>query len=338
MENTVSKWRYNFDTFDLIYFIKLKFKLLMIIGFTAAVISAVVALMMEEKFKSTVILFPTTSASISKSLISNNVVTKDVLQFGEEEEVEQMLQVLQSDEIRNRIIEKYNLMQHYEIDSTSDMKMTSLSSIYNSNIRIKRTEYMSVRVDVLDKDPKMAADMANDIANLLDTVMNRMQKDRARKALKIVEDEYFYLENQIQSLEDSLTKIRRLGINDYESQAEVFNAAYAEALSKGASAANIAKLESKLTVLSEYGGAYVSLTNFLEFQKEALSDLKARYAEAKVDAEQMLPHKFIVNSAYPAERKSYPIRWLIVVVSTAVSGILAFLLLVVMEVFRTKEI
>lgn len=336
MDSTVSKWRYSFDSFDLIYFIKVKFKLLVIIGLIAAVASAIVSLTMEEKFKSTVILFPTTSGSISKSLISNNIAAEDILQFGEDEEVEQMLQVLQSDEIRNRIIDKYNLLQHYEIDSTSELKMTSLAKKYNSNVKIKRTEYMSVRVDVLDKNPQMAADIANDISNLLDTVMNRMQKERARKALKIVEDQYMYLQQQIRELEDSLTQIRRKGINDYESQAEVFNAAYAEALAKGGGGKNIQKLEEKLDVLSEYGGAYVSLSEFLEYQKEALSDLKARYAEAKVDAEQILPHKFIVNSAFPAERKSYPIRWLIVVVSTALSVISAFLTLVVIEIFKSK--
>jgi hypothetical protein len=50
-------------------------------------------------------MFPTTNSSISKSLLSENSFEKEnILQFGEEEQVEQMLQILNSDEIKERII------------------------------------------------------------------------------------------------------------------------------------------------------------------------------------------------------------------------------------------
>ena len=54
-----------------------------------------------------------------------------------------------------------------------------------------------------------------------------------------------------------------------------------------------------------------------------------KYEEAKTDAEEVLPTKFIVNEAYKAERKSYPIRWLIVLV-TAISAFLLTLVLILM--------
>jgi capsular polysaccharide biosynthesis protein len=49
---------------------------------------------------------------------------------------------------------------------------------YESNITFKRTEYMAVKISVLDKDPQLAADIANTIAALLDSVKNDMQKER----------------------------------------------------------------------------------------------------------------------------------------------------------------
>jgi len=337
MENAETL-RYRFDSFDLILFVKRKIKILTILSLASAIISSIISLTITEKYKSTVILFPTSSGSISKALLTDNVAAKSILQFGEEEEVEQMLQVLQSDEILKRVVDKHKLMEHYEINPKSKYPMTELMVEYNNNISIDRTEYMSVEIEVLDKDPQMAADIANDIAAFLDTVMNRMQKQRALLALQIVREEYNGLQHEIQLLEDSLVELRNLGIYDYEAQAEVFSDAYAQAIAKNANSIAVKELESKLKVLATYGGNYVSIRDFLEYEKEHLSKVKAKYAEAKVDAEQILPHSFIVNSAYKAEHKSYPIRWLIVVVSTAVSGILAFLLLVVMEVFRTKEI
>ena len=54
-----------------------------------------------------------------------------------------------------------------------------------------------------------------------------------------------------------------------------------------------------------------------------------------MDAEQPLPHKFIVNNAFVAEKKSYPIRWLIVVVSVISSVLVALLVIIGAETVKT---
>ena len=91
-------------------------KQLVIITLFAIVTSTIVSLFIQNKYKSTVVLFPTTTNSISKALISeNNNGKEDVLRFGEEEDAEQMIQILGSDEIRDYLTKKYNLYQHYDI-------------------------------------------------------------------------------------------------------------------------------------------------------------------------------------------------------------------------------
>jgi len=66
-------------------------------------------------------------------------------------------------------------------------------------------------------------------------------------------------------------------------------------------------------------------------QRKQLNLLKSKYDEAKVDAEQVLSQKFVVSNAYPAEKKSYPIRWLIVVVSTLSSLLIAVITILLVE-------
>lgn len=283
------------------------------------------------KFKSTVVLYPTSSSSIAKALLSENPsADQDVLQFGEEEQTEQMLQILSSSIIRDKIIEKYNLMDHYEIDPDSKFKRTKLFKTYDNNITFRRTEYMAVKITVLDRDPEIAAYMANDIAELLDSTKNFMQKDRAQKAFIIVEAEYMQLKAEIQSMEDSLTRLREMGVHDYESQAEMINQQLAIELAKG-NKAGVKALEDKLSTLAKYGGPYVSIRDQLEHEKKQLSEVKSKYEEAKIDAEEVLPQKFVVENAYPAEKKSYPIRWMIVLVSTFSAFILGILILAVLE-------
>jgi uncharacterized protein involved in exopolysaccharide biosynthesis len=65
-----------------------------------------------------------------------------------------------------------------------------------------------------------------------------------------------------------------------------------------------------------------------------MSQLKTKYEEAKVDATDRIPHKFIVNNAKPAEKKVYPIRWLIVLVSTFAAGMLSIIVLLILENIR----
>ena len=157
-----------------------------------------------------------------------------------------------------------------------------------------------------------------------------MQKERAIRAYKIVEGEYHQQLDFIQTMEDSLTVLRKLGVHDYESQAEMINQQLAIELAKG-NKSGVKALEDKLEVLAQYGGPYVSIRDQLEFEKKQLSEIKAKYEEAKVDAEEVLPQKFVVDNAYPAEKKSYPVRWIIVLVSTISAFILGILILAVLE-------
>lgn len=322
-------------------FIQVVFKYrkhLTIIGVIAILLSSIFSapFFLTPLYKSEVILYPTASKSISKALLSETFgSTKDILEFGEEEQTEQMLQVLNSNKIRDRVINKYNLLEHYDISPESKYKMTNLYRNYESNFRFRRTEYMAVQITVFDKDAQLAADMANDIAELVDSTINRMQKEVAVKAFEIVETEYLSLKEEVQQKEDSLTILREFGVHDYESQSEMFNRQLAIEMAKG-NKDGVKRLEKRLEVLAKYGGPYVSIRDALEHDKKQLSEIKAKYDEAKVDATEDLPHKFIVSNAYKAEKKSYPIRWLIVVTATFSALFLSIIILGAIEVFSGR--
>lgn len=314
----------------------LRYKFPLIIVITATIIiSAIISLIIIPKYKSTVILFPASSSSVSQSLFSKNTGEKTLLQFGEEEEVEQIMQVLQSNKIRNYIIDKYRLIDHYEIDLNGKYPNTVLYNEYENNIKITRTEFMSIEISVLDPSSDTAALIANDISNQLDSVMNNMQKDRAEKAFKLVETEYLSLSSKVNMLQDSLKKINNLGIVEFESQSEVYNDQYATALAEG-NILGAKNLKPMIDTLAKYGAAYVSLNEMITNEIKKLSELESKYVEAKVDVDQDLPHKFIVNSAVKAEKKSYPVRWLIVLISTLSTFLFSLIILVIIENLKKK--
>ena len=328
------KFKYDFTSTDLLVYIWQKRIPLAIIAGVAFILSLIVSFSITPLFRASVVMFPTTGASVSKNLFSEGYAGRyNIYETGEEQHAETLQQVLNADEIRDRIIEKYDLMKHYDIDPSSKFPRTKINSLYSNNIRIKRTPYMSVMVEVMDKDPQMAAYIANDIAILADTVFHRMIKQRAFEAFKLVEKEYLTIQVNLRELQDSLTKIRKLGINHYEAQAERYYEAYAKALLEdNRQAARV--LAERIKILSEYGGQYVTLRDQLGYETAKLSRIKQRYTETKVELEQNLSYTFIVNKAVAPEKKAYPKKFLIVMASVASAFLMGLIILIIYENLR----
>jgi len=308
-------------------------KTLLILCVAAAVLSAIFSspLFVTPMFKSSVIMYPAASNSVSKLLLNDNTTIKqDMLTFGADEQIQQMLQVLNSNRIKDKVIARFKLAEHYGIEPQAKYYQTSVYNRFRSNISFKLTEYQAVKITVLDNDPQIAADIANGIAAILDSVRSDIQKDRAIQGFKIVEAEYFSQQKQVQAMEDSLTQVMKLGVNDYESQAEMLNRQLAKEIAS-ANTRGINALTEKLKILSLYGGPYISLRDALLLEKTQLSFIKARYEEAKIDAYSTMPQKFIVENAIKAERKSFPVIWIVVALSTLATLLAAILVIILVE-------
>jgi capsular polysaccharide biosynthesis protein len=323
-------------------------------------------LFITPKFKSSVIFFPTATNSISRAILDHNSSDKqDILAFGAEEQAEQMLQILNSDEISDQITRKYDLMNHYEIPADAAYPKTKLNEILHDNILFSRTEFMSVRIDVYDKNPQMAADIANDIASLLDSLKSKIQRTRAVEALTIMKRAVASKKAVIFQLEDSLQNIREKGVMDFRTQSQIVNNEYMAAIAVQANeqaalqviekykadddsmvvntkarisgaTARIKQLGFQLDNLTRFGGASMSLNDQLSAEREELSQMQQQYDKLEMDANENLSHKFLVNKAIKAERKTYPVRWLIVLVSTMITFILS--LVVILSIVRYKEL
>ena len=327
------------NAFDLIRFAWRKKWILIALSVFAFIASVIISSTITPRFKSNVVLFPAASVSLSKNLIETSSITtdnRDILSFGEDDEAERMLQILHSNQIKDHIVRKFDLMNHYRIDPSSSYPYTRLDKKYKSNIKLRRTEFMSIEIEVLDTDPQMAADIANEIASYVDSTVHNMQRERALEAFNIVEKEYMGSQREIEQISDSLRKIRELGVMEYESQAASLNSAYANALAQGNNAAAGSILK-RLNALSKYGGIYVELSKKLESEIKRLGELKIKFVSSKINVEQTLPQIFIVDKAVKAERKAVPKRSIIAIISTLSAFALSLLLLLIIEQIKTEK-
>ena len=329
----MSESRSAFDSTSLLLYLWKRRMPIILITAIAAVGSIVVSLTMEEKFLSTVVVYPAKSSSVA--FTSGSTRLDNVLLFGEEEEAEQMLQIIGASEIRNKIIERHDLWNHYELDSASAHSYTEMKETYAELINIRRTKFGSVNIEVLDCNANTAADMANDIAAYYDTVRNRMLQERSFPAFQIVEHEFKTTKEHIQELVDTLTGLSMQGVEFPNSQSFAeFRRGWANAIINKTSA--VKQFEGKLEMQAQYGAQFSAYIEELEHATKLMVELEEQYKQKKSDYENLLSHKFTVEQAYPADKKSYPVRWLIVVMSTASAFFFAIFLLVAMD--KLKEL
>lgn len=307
-------------------------KPILIVSIAAAVVSSVISLVLKERYKSTVVLYAEQQHSFGAQLLED-VQKEDLLTFGEEEDAERLLQIINSDQVRNKIIDKYQLWDVYEIKREQRGANTLIAKEYQDNVSAQLTKFGSVEVAVLDEKPERARDMANDIALYADSVANRMRSERAMTAFKYAESSLQALLDEVQTMEDSMKVLQEMGVYSYLDQIAALTEMYGTAIA-GGHPDRAQQLKEQMDFLSKYGTTYVNLETNLKEAYEKLNVLRKRYDLMKIDVESDIPVMRVVDYASAADKKSFPIRWLIVVMSTLSAFVFTFILLLIVDNFK----
>ncbi|MBI3240437.1 MAG: hypothetical protein HYZ43_16585 [Flavobacteriia bacterium] len=306
-----------------------KRKILLIVTGAAFVVSAVIAFLMTPIYRSTAIVFPAATSTVSFSEQRNAKASS--MDFGEEEQAEQLIQILQSSNIRDKIVAEFDLQKHYEIDKNDENKYYKLVKEYNENILFVRTRYGSIQIDVLDRDPKLAADIANKIVDLIDTVKNEMVAARTMPAFEINRRKRDQMEADRKAILDQLDTLAAKGVLPLDSRAGLFQA-YVDAKSPE----QRAEIKEKIDINNKYGALFDGLEYIRNEKIVKLEDFSVSYEQAESDANTKFSHKFVVERAVVADKKDKPKRMIIVLLS--VIGTFIFMVFALLLQDKLKEL
>ncbi|MFW5658228.1 MAG: hypothetical protein ACOCYF_02165 [Bacteroidota bacterium] len=326
----------SFQSVNLIVYIFKRFRLLAAITLVAFIVSVIVSLVITPKYKGTVTFFPATLHPLTVSMLAGG--DEGLNTFGEEEDAEKVLQALNSDYILNKINEKYDLYNYYEIDTSAPAHRFYLESHYRGSVSFRRTANMAVEIEVLDKDPEIAASIANDIAAYLDTLLNEVRRERARQALKLVTAKYNDIERKLERVRDSIQRAIDMQVNIYEMQINDYSRQYRDALDAGRQS-EARMLETKIDMLktkvyTHLGKNYIAYDNKLLSDQDMLYYYERRLREVQIESENYVTNKFVLDHATPADKKAYPHRALIVIVSTVSAFLIALIAALVIDNIR----
>ena len=164
-----------------------------------AIASGIAAWLIKPLYKSSAVIFPTNSNRLSKAIMDYHY-SLDFMDYGIERDCEYAIQILSSKRMQQAVCEHFNLLEHYGIPADHPHRLFKLEEQYKSNITVKRTEFLGVEIGVLDQDPQWAADIANYIASMYDTLCHEIHHDRALSAAEVMDGVCASMEKEIDSL------------------------------------------------------------------------------------------------------------------------------------------
>lgn len=303
----------NFDILKII----LKWKVALIIVILSSIILSSVfssPYFIKPKYKSIAVIYPS-----------------NLSPYGIETPTEQMLQLFQSNSIFNHIVSYFNLIKHYELDSTSSSTHYKLQKTYNENISIKKTEYEAVKIEVLDQDPDIACNIINEMINAFNDYTLKLNKEKTKEYLIIYEDQLKVKQQQIDSIKTALKELSvKYGIIDYNAQSRELAKEYYRTIATG-NEKKISMLTNSLRNLEERGGEVALLIIHLSESTAEYESILAKYNTVVSDYNKHLTYTNMVVNPFPADTKSYPIRWLIVTLSVCASVFFSLILIMTIE-------
>ena len=129
---------------------------------------------------------------------------------------------------------------------------------------------------------------------------------------------------------DSIREIMSHGVFDVKVQSERLTQQYAIAAAQG-NAAAMQRIQREQDTLAKYGSRLTSYQD-LEYNFSKYHALcKQKMMDAKMDMTTIMPVKFVIDNPTPADKKYYPKKSLIVVISTLCAFVLTMIVLLMIE-------
>ncbi len=320
MENKKDVSSFKLEAAGILEVVKKWWKPLLVVGGVSIILSAIFSspAFIKPLFKSTAILYPS-----------------NMVPYATENPTEQMLQMFESEDIRDHLIRDFDLFKHYDIDTTAKYPLTALHNMMKERIDVSKTEYESAEIIIYDTDPVIASRMCDSMMSYLNQKVISLQRSKYAEVVRINKNQLDLKHHEMDSMELEMKKLRTdYGIIDFDGQVRPFAKAYYKALSEGKAGEGspLAKVKNNL---AEKGGEYISLKEHLWRTRGNFNDIKIAYEGSLKDLTKELTYCNVVTHPYPAEKKSSPIRTLLILGFTAAMMFISFLIIIVIE--KTKE-
>lgn len=280
-------------------------KLLILVTLSALVLSVIIALLLPNYYKSTQIFYPYSLKALDPKNMINPDEVVDI--YGNGDDIERLRQIGISNQLADHMIKKFNLFTKYNVDSTETLASFKARKEFFSNYSMIKNDLGALEVNIFDKDPNIAAAMANEAVNFVDSINLIPVNNNNNRLLSTLEATIKSKESDL-NLIDSLTEFSN---NNHET--------------------SFSKLTSKSIIQSQ---KTATIENKVMEKLFLLVSLKEKYAQMKNAISKNYSSIYVIEKATPSPKKAKPVRWVIVLSSTLFAFFFTILAIVFLEYFN----
>ena len=294
-----------------------------IVGVIAIVLSAIFSgpTFIRPMYKSTARIYPSNIGEMSQ-----------------ESKTEQMVEIINSNDIKLKMIESFPLNEDYKIKKDDALYLTYMFDIYNKNISISKTQYETVEISVLDFYPQRASDMCDSLIEFYNRQVGHIYKAKNLEMIHILENQLHKKKMEYDSVVTDLNKVRsESGIIDFKEQVAEVTRGYMTALANGRGSTTDAKqIKNLYDNMIESGAQAYLLERNMNYLMKNIDSLQTLYDLNLSEYEKVITYSHVVEKPFPADKKAYPVRWLIVLFSLASAVFMALLVFLVLD-YRKEQ-
>lgn len=278
-------------------------------------------IVMTPKYKSTAFVYPV-----------------NVLAYSEESTTEQMLQVFSSNDIKEKMLNAFNLDKHYNLDKNDPHFYSYFLYEFSENVSISKTEYESVNINVLDKDPKVACNMVDSLISFFDQKMAELHRQKNYEMVYIKNRELNKKRNELDSLEKKQTLLKtNYNIIDIAGQTKELTRGYMNLVNSGKGESQAAReIDSTLKNFKEKTEEYNHTGALIYAAGIEYNTIKNDYEKHLSEVQKKITYSQVVEHPIPADKKAYPVRWAVVAVTLITSLIFSLMIIAFIDSKRKK--
>ncbi len=185
----------------------------------AAVGSVVISLLLDDYYESSTTFY---AASPDQALPEPvGTEASDRKYYGEPEDIDRVLSISESKEIASYLINKYNLYEHYDIDTTHRLAPHKVNKAFRTHYNVKKTKYDAIEISIEDKDPIIATQMVNDARQKVEQLAQDLIKKTMEIKINTYKQAIIDKNNELDIIGDTLMAVRnRYGVYNTLTQSE----------------------------------------------------------------------------------------------------------------------
>lgn len=249
--------------------------------------------------------------------------------YSKESTTEQMIQVFQSQDIVDSMISKYDLTKRYDIDPHYKYFRTELLRLYHENVSISKTSYEAVEINVLDRDPDTAKLMVDNLLSLFNKKVRGMQKEKFGELANAYAGQLKRKRATMDSLRNVMAGLGKMGIFEYNYQSQQIMKAYLMDNSTDKRASKEAK--TLMENMGKYSGDLIQTQQMLSAEANSYVAVKLNYELEYRHVASNVTYTNVITYPFVADKKSYPIRWLVVMLVDVAALVLALLVIIFLD-------